>query len=345
MCATGMGVTVGNSSSVGAAPGEHGNVLAKESPRIDGVREWPLISVVTASYNQGKYIEQTIRSVIEQDYPKIEYIVIDGASKDDTVDVLKRYDDRIAFWVSEPDNGPAEATNRGFRMAKGEILCWINSDDWYYPGAFAAAAAEFVKSDTVRWVSGAVNNGYSPEHIVHRHVPRPTTLGQCLGRRNYGFHQPGMFWHREMVERCGPLDETLHFCFDHHFWIHCLAAGYQSVDIPNEIAFWRVHPGSKTCSQIQRFIAEDWYLLGEHIDSIPPAEQAQVRRWLSEYEAGYLVDTTYALLSEGRRAAALGFLLKRLPLIRHAPNRRAVVGALARVLGGRRCPEWWQKNA
>jgi glycosyltransferase involved in cell wall biosynthesis len=302
----------------------------------------PRISVVTPSFNQADFLGETIRSVLEQGYPNLEYIVIDGGSTDGSVEVIRQYEDRLAYWVSEKDRGQTHAINKGWERATGEILCWINSDDWYYPGALAAAAREFMRSPEVRWVSGVVNDGYAADHVVHRHMPRPTTLGGCLGRHRYGFHQPGMFWHREMVERCGPLDESYHFCFDHHFWIHALAAGYRSVDIADEIAFFRLHPDSKTCSQRQRFLAEDWRLLEEHLDLAPPDEHAQIRRWLKEYEAGYLVDIAYFLLSEKGRGSALRFLLGSLSRLRFAPNHRAILGVLARTLTTGKCPGWWK---
>lgn len=302
----------------------------------------PRISVVTPSFNQAEYLGETIRSVLDQGYPNLEYIVIDGGSTDRSVEVIRQYEDRLAYWVSEKDRGQTHAINKGWERATGEILCWINSDDWYYPGALAAAAREFQRSPEVRWVSGVVNNGYAADRIVHRHLPRPTTLADCLGRHNYGFHQPGMFWHREMVERCGPLDESYHFCFDHHFWIHALAAGYRSVDIADEIAFFRLHPDSKTCSQRQRFLAEDWRLLDEHLDLAPPEQHPQICRWLKEYEADFWVDIAYSLLSEKRRGSALRFLLGRLPRLRYAPDRRAVLGALARTLTTGQCPGWWK---
>jgi glycosyltransferase involved in cell wall biosynthesis len=318
-----------------------------EQPRashVEHVAECPLISVVTASYNQGQYIEETIRSVLEQDYPHVEYLVIDGASTDGTLDVLKKYDGQLDFWVSEPDDGPASAINRGFRMAKGDILCWINSDDWYYPGALAAAAREFGKSRDTRWVSGRVNNGTSADWIVRRHTPRPMSLVECIGRHDYAFHQPGMFWHREMFETCGPFDESLQFCFDHHFWIHAIEAGYQSVDIEDEIAFFRVHAGSKSFSQMQHFVREDWLILKQHERLLSPRDRVQARRWLRTYEASYLVDIAYSLVGEVGRTRALFYLLKRLPLLRYVPKLRPVLGATARILLKGRSPDWWKRS-
>src|SRR5262249_45830023 len=106
-------------------------------------RNWPRISIVTPSYNQGRYIEETIRSVLLQGYPNLEYIIIDGGSTDETIEIIERYHDGLTFWSSEPDNGQSHALNKGFARATGQILAWINSDDMYLPGAFARIATAF----------------------------------------------------------------------------------------------------------------------------------------------------------------------------------------------------------
>jgi glycosyltransferase involved in cell wall biosynthesis len=104
---------------------------------------YPKISIVTPSFNQGRFIEKTILSVIEQDYPNLEYIIIDGGSTDESVEVIKKYDQHLAYWVSEPDRGQSHAINKGFERATGEIFGWLNSDDWYHPGALKAVAEAF----------------------------------------------------------------------------------------------------------------------------------------------------------------------------------------------------------
>ena len=312
--------------------------------RVEGVAEWPRISVVTPSYNQGQFIGETIRSVLEQDYPHVEHIITDGGSTDDSVAMIREYEDRLHYWVSERDRGQTHAINKGWEHATGEILCWLNSDDWYYPGTLATVARTFREHPGMQWLNAGVHNGYAAGEIHHEHVARPTSLAACLGRHDYGFHQPGMFWTRGMVDRLGPLDESLQFCFDHEYWARALAAGIEPVCVPDVLTFFRLHRESKTCSRRIDFLREDWEICRRHGGKLSPGERRQARIWLREYEASYLVDVAYGLLAEKGRMPALGFLLSRLPLVRLAQDKRAVAGALARILGSGRCPRWWKSR-
>ncbi|NVO00781.1 MAG: glycosyltransferase, partial [Geobacteraceae bacterium] len=115
----------------------------------------PKITIVTPSYNQGRFLEKTILSVLDQGYPNLEYIVIDGGSTDESVEIIKKYADRLTYWVSEPDRGQSHAINKGFERATGEIFGWLNSDDWYHPGALQAVAEAFAANPDVGAVVGA----------------------------------------------------------------------------------------------------------------------------------------------------------------------------------------------
>lgn len=302
---------------------------------------WPRISIVTPSYNQGGFIEETIRSVLLQGYPNLEYIIIDGGSSDDSIEIIRKYEKWIDHWVSEPDGGQPQAINKGWERATGDILAWINSDDCYYPGALWAAAAEFLKGDAVNWVSGTVVDGYSLDRTNHRHTPSSYSFLQALGRRNAGVCQPGMFWHRRMLDSLGMLDESLQFCFDSEFWIRSLKAGFTPSNGAVPLAFFRFHATSKTCSKRARFLEEDWQVYRRYEKGLTTAERSLVRAWLRERETFFLLDVVYGYLAERRRIKALAHLLGRIRLSVRLSPPKLYLGALARCLLSGRPPGWW----
>ena len=304
-------------------------------------RDWPRISIVTPSYNQGHFIEETIRSVLLQGYPNLEYIIIDGGSTDDTIGLIRKYEKWISHWVTEPDRGQTHAINKGWGRATGSILGWINSDDCYYPGALWAAAAEFLRDDTLNWLSGTVVDGYSLDRTNHRHTLLPCTFLEALGRRNVGFCQPGMFWHRRMLDSLAEMDESLHFCFDSEFWIRSLKAGFVPKSSAVPMAFFRFHATSKTCSKRALFLAEDWRVYRRYKQDLTGAERSRVCEWLREREAFFLLDVVYGHLAERRRLKALVHLLGRLRLSVRLSPPKLYLGALLRCLLSGRPPRWW----
>ena len=205
----------------------------------------PLISVVTPSYNQGHFIEETIRSVIEQDYPAIEHIVMDGGSTDDTVSVLRRYEDRI-LWRSEKDNGQADAINKGLRMAKGEILAYLNSDDTYLPGAFAKVAQAFQDRPDVGMVYGdchAIDERGVAYGLIKGH---PFDVNRLIQRGEF-VPQQAAFWRRNAMDQIGLFDESLHFCMDHDFFIR-MGRANPALYLGQPLANFRFHGTSKSVS-------------------------------------------------------------------------------------------------
>ncbi|MGC8856113.1 MAG: glycosyltransferase family 2 protein [Anaerolineae bacterium] len=212
-----------------------------------------LVSVVTPSYNQARYLEHTLRSVLEQDYPHIEYIVIDGASTDGSVDIIRHYADRLAYWVSEKDNGQAEAINKGFSHAHGEILAWLNSDDYYLPGAVSAAVATFAAHPQAVLVYGnmlAVNaHGEIINHLRYRQLRLEDLLGfEIIG-------QPAVFFRRSAFEKTAGLDATFHFLLDHLLWIKIAQQG-EIVHAEQTWAAARYHPMAKNIARPLEFVQE-----------------------------------------------------------------------------------------
>jgi len=204
------------------------------------------ISVVTPSFNQGRFLEETILSVLGQGYPDLEYIVMDGGSADGSVEIIERYGEQLAYWVSEPDAGQAAAINRGFEKATGDVLCWLNSDDLYLPGTLRyvaehldPASAELVFGNCVHAVeeTGEV----SGSDVVGEH--RSSDL-----RLNDYVIQPSTFWTRQAWERVGPLDERLHFAFDWDWFIRALEAGVRFTPHVRPLSVYRIHPEHKTAA-------------------------------------------------------------------------------------------------
>jgi glycosyltransferase involved in cell wall biosynthesis len=203
----------------------------------------PSITVVTSSFNQGAFLERTIRSVLDQGYPKLEYFVLDGGSTDRSDEIIRRHADRIDYWVSQPDGGQTAAINEGWRRATGEILAWLNSDDYYLPGALATVGRAFLDHPGAALVYGQ----------MRREDPdgRPLgTLGSAFDRRRLLYShqmipQPSAFFRRAGVEAAGPLDESLHYSMDYDFLLRLTSVG-PTVMIPEPLAVATIHAQAKT---------------------------------------------------------------------------------------------------
>ena len=218
-----------------------------------------LVSIVTPSYNQASYLEYTIQSVLHQDYPNIEYIVIDGASSDGSPEIIRRHAEpvgstaRIAWWVSEPDSGQAEAINKGFQQAHGEIIAWLNSDDLYLPGAVSRAVAALEGNPRLGMLFGDALT-IDPRGRPLNHL----SFGDWGLNELMAFRiicQPAVFMRREVLEAAGWLDLSYHFMLDHHLWLRI--AGQAPIQhLPGLLAAARYHPEAKNVRQAAQFSQE-----------------------------------------------------------------------------------------
>jgi glycosyltransferase involved in cell wall biosynthesis len=269
----------------------------------------PLVTIITPSFNQAKYIVETIESVLSQDYPSIEYIVIDGGSTDGTPDILKRYSGTLT-WISEPDKGQSHALNKGLRLAKGDIVGWLNSDDTYATvHAVTTAVKAFLNHRDVVMVYSDVYS-IDENSSIRTKLVSGTYDRQSLGAKCY-IHQPTVFLRRKAMNRVGPFDETIMTCMDYDYWIR-VGKQYneRSVLYLNDVflACARDHKESKTRRMRAKVYEEIFTVVCKHYQSIPVS-------WID----GYINDVLLAgqkegILFEVKRA----FLIIRLSGIRKA---------------------------
>ena len=190
------------------------------APALSPGQSWPKISIVTPSYNQGDFLEKTIRSVLLQGYPNLEYFIIDGVSTDQSVEIIKKYESWVDFWVSEKDRGQSHAINKGLSKATGELLGWLNSDDYFLPGALFKFAYAYLEDPTVGAIYGQGHMVDEKGAIVYTPnlvpVTKESLFGWCFGN---DFMQPSCLFTHKAWQKVGPIDESLNFVLDVEFWI------------------------------------------------------------------------------------------------------------------------------
>jgi glycosyltransferase involved in cell wall biosynthesis len=208
------------------------------------VIELPLVSVVTPSLNQGRYIEDTVRSVLGQQYPRLEYLVVDGGSSDGTLGILERYHGALR-WISEPDAGQGAAVNKGFRLTSGDIVGWVNSDDIYEPGAISAAV-DYLRQhpDTAMVYGDATHIDAEGRELGPCSYVEPHDLQRLIHEVDYVV-QPAAFFRRSVFEAVGGLDESLHWGMDYDLWLK-IARRFPIAYMPRKLARYRQTGENKT---------------------------------------------------------------------------------------------------
>jgi glycosyltransferase involved in cell wall biosynthesis len=210
----------------------------------------PLVSIITPSYNQGQFLGETIQSVLNQDYEHIEYIIIDGGSSDNSLEIIHKYSDRLAYYVSEPDNGQTEAINKGFAKANGEIFAWLNSDDTLEPSAVSEAVNFLQNNPDIGMVYGDTNFIDLHGNKTGR-FPAAQTDYNKLRQGYVHIPQQSSFWRAELFKQVGPLDEKIYFAMDYDLWVR-LAKVSELKYHPRTWANFRLHSGAKTIAEDDR---------------------------------------------------------------------------------------------
>ena len=212
---------------------------------------WPRITIVTPSFNQARYLEESINSVLEQNYPNLEYMVIDGGSTDGSVDVIRKYQHRLSYWVSERDGGQTHALNKGFSRATGEILAYLNSDDYYLPGALASVANYLRVHPDVALVHGRCRVVDVAGTKIGERFGAITRYDEILDLwdvwwKGRNFVQPEVFWTKSIADRVGPFREELFWVMDYEYWARILRAGGKVGSLDTELASFRMQPNQKS---------------------------------------------------------------------------------------------------
>ena len=225
----------------------------------------PLVSVVTPVLNQRDFIDQTLHSVLEQGYPNIEYIVIDGGSSDGTREILESYVDRITL-ISEPDSGQADAINKGLRLSHGQIITWLNSDDVYLPGTVSAVVKAFTVNQDAVCVYGDCSYINSEGEPLSRYPAREFDLRRLVVESENFIPQPAAFFRRECLEKAGYLEEGLDYVLDYELWLRFSAVGNFAY-LPRELAQTRLHPRAKSVASFSGFGEELISVIEDYFDN------------------------------------------------------------------------------
>ena len=284
--------------------GKTGWPWTEETPQLpdkmsDG-RSWPRVSIVTPSLNQGQFIEETIRSVLLQGYPNLEYIIIDGNSTDNSVATIKKYEQWLTYWVSEPDRGQSHAINKGWEKSNGEILAWINADDIYCPCAIDAVKGRFCEKDDVALLCGAGKTfDVSGKMYLSKKESRVIDPYSMLKQSGGVPLQPSIFLRKRVLEEVGYLNTRLHYVMDWEYWIR-IGLYYrpeQFVKTNRVLSHNRKWPETKTNTGWRRICQEHRYVFDTIFRRFPDDKELQRIRWKA-YSASYRKHASLAIRNE-----------------------------------------------
>jgi len=259
-----------------------------------------LVSIITPSFNQSPFLERTIHSVLEQDYRDIEYFVVDGGSTDGSLDIIHRYANRLAWWVSEKDKGQSEAINKGFAHAQGEIVAWLNSDDYYLPGTVSSVVREFEMHPQAMMLYGNMLAVDENDRTINTLKYRQLSLVDLLCYQIIG--QPAVFIRRSALEKAGGLDLNLHCLLDHQLWIRIAEQG-EIVHVNETWAAARYHAGAKNRARAAEF-GREAFRISDWVSKEPTLAPVLARVRSRALASAQRVDARY-LLDSGQPVSAL----------------------------------------
>lgn len=332
-----------NFPAAAPAPGSGSKVLdwsgKPQKPHEARNRDWerkslPKITVITPSYHQAEFIEETIRSILLQQYPELEYIVIDGGSSDGSIEIIKKYEQWIDYWISEPDNGQTHAINKGLQQATGDYVIYLNSDDIFFPGALHKVAMKALEHPEAPWLAGytqVFGHGNGESYNVKK--PDRDEIDKPEHWITYKVHVPqhSSFVKREVYDELGYYDESLNFVFDLEFGLRLGLHGLKPIIIDEVLAGFRIHEKSKTESSRLPFLREQKRLLGKYEAEISERAIREAGGYLDEQIAAHMVfdslNTTQPDFYKTVNAAYKAFALDRSIL-----KKRYFWGALKRSI-------------
>jgi glycosyltransferase involved in cell wall biosynthesis len=253
------------------------------------------VSIVTPSYNQARFLEQTICSVLDSAIPSLEYFVMDGGSTDSSVEIIKKYQQGLTGWVSEKDQGQADAINKGLRQSHGDVVAWLNSDDYYLPGAIERACQAFEQNPEAGLVYGNVLSVDADGKPFNLQKFQPFNLLDLMSFNIIS--QPAVFLRRSVLDKAGLLDPTYHCLLDHHLWLR-MARLAPMVYIPETLAAARYHAEAKNLARTADFGREafrivDWMKSAPEFSTIFEQHKARILGGANRFDAFYLVDGHY----------------------------------------------------
>lgn len=269
------------------------------------MKPWPTLTVITPTFNAGRFLAETIESVLNQDVPGLEYIIVDGGSTDDTVEVIRRYEKHLAWWTSEPDTGQANAVNKAFARATGEFVAEADADDVYLPGALHYALDVLRDTPGARWVAGGVLGFGTAEEPRHEwHMPNvPTSLLDCVTAR-WQAATPGHIWSLEMVRAIGGNDESYRYLYDFEMFARLLVRGERCIPLDRPLAAYRFHPTSKSVAEIDHFAGEWDRIRAHYVPMLPFHQRLIARHRIATIRSGAEYTRAARDLAEGRGAEA-----------------------------------------